>query len=483
MPSLKPQPGPQTLFASSSADLAFFASMPGSGKSYSLILEALRWHARSNYTGVLMRSEYKDLMRGPTSLWGHTSRLGRQMGGAPRQSPHPSVQFRTADKGESSVLLLHGNTDKTSFDGLEIAFLGLDEADHFDKDLVDYISTSRMRTMCGIRPYVRGSVMPSPDSWVHLLAAPWLDSEGYAKDEESGKVRWFFYNERGLPQIYDTLEDAQDAAAVVDSAIRPRSLAFIFAKTTDNRELMRADPGYLDRLSNLSSYERKRLLHACWNARPDSAGFFDRTWMQTRERPPLPKECVMSARGWDFAASKPTDEEPNPDWTRGVRLDVLQTKHVVISDVVSRRDRPEPVNELLRATVKADGPRVTQSFAIDPGAAGIRDEASIRAMLGKVPGCGPLIFVRAINKQTQARPWSAYMQAGKQGTGPGMSYCLAAWTGEYLSEIEKFPSPDKKVKDDQVDATSHAFRDLEVHLTGAGISSATAALLRASHQG
>lgn len=477
---LRPQPGPQTKFAACPADVALFASMPGSGKSYSLILEALRWHDKANYTGVLMRAEYKDLMRGPTSLWGHTSRLGRQMGGAPRQSPHPSVQFQTKDGGQSSVLLLHGNTDKTTFDGLEIGFLGLDEMDHFDKDLVNYIMSSRMRTMSGIRPYVRGSVMPSPDSWIHLLAKPWLDSEGYAKDEDSGKVRWYFEDDRGLPQIYDTLEDAKDAAAVVDEAIRPRSLSFIFAKTTDNVALMKADPGYLDRLSNLSAYERKRLLHACWNARPETAGFFDRTWMQPRERPPLPKEIVLSARGWDFAASKPTAEEPNPDWTRGVRLDVLRDKHVVISDMVSRRDRPEPVNELLRATVQADGPRVTQSFAIDPGAAGLRDEASIRAMLSKVPGCGPLVFVRAVNKQTQARPWSSYMQAGKNGTGPGMSYCVAAWTGEYLAEIEKFPSPDKKVKDDCVDATSHAFRDLETHLVGTGISSATMALLAVS---
>lgn len=472
---MKPQPGPQTLFASSPADLAIFASMPGSGKSYSLILEALRWVHLNNYTAAVLRANANELMKGATSLWAHTSRLGKEMGGRPRQSPTPTVEFRG---GEAQVMLLHGNTPKKVFDGTELAVSCWDELDHFDRELFEYVTTSRARSTSGVRPYARASVMPSPDSWVHALAKPWLDSEGYAKDQESGKVRWYFNDDRGLPQIFDTEQDAREAAAVVDAAIRPSSLSFIFARTTDNAELMRKNPGYLDMLSRLPAYERKRLLHACWNARPDSAGFFDRTWMAQRDRAPVPKEIMLSARGWDFAASKPTETEPNPDWTRGVRLDVLSSKQVVISDMVSRRDLPEPVNALLRATVKADGPRVTQSFAIDPGAAGLRDEANIRAMLSQVPGCGPLSFVRAINKQTQARPWSAYMQAGKEGTGPGFAYVHAAWTPELLAEIEKFPSPDKKVKDDIVDAISHAFRDLEKHLTGVGVSDATRALLR-----
>lgn len=477
---MRPQIGPQQKLASCTADLALFSSMPGAGKSFSLCMEALRWAHLSNYTSAIFRRDFNALMRGPTSIYGTLSHLGARMGGAPRQSPHPSVQFRTPDGGTSAVLCLHGNTNKSTYDGIELAVACFDEADQIELELFQYIMSSRMRTTCGIRPYVRCSVMPSPDTWVHDLARPWLDSEGYARDEESGKVRWFFHNDRGLPQIYDTQTDARDAASAVDASIRPRSLAFVFAKTSDNQALMRADPGYLDRLSNLPPYERKRLLHACWNARPDSAGFFDRTWMTMRERAPVPKEIVRSARGWDLAVSKPTDAEPNPDWTRGVRLDVLRDKRVVISDMVSRRDRPEPVNELICATARADGPRVTQSFATEPGAGGPRDEAHIRAMLQKVPGCGPVVFERCVNKQTQAKPWSSYMHQGSTGTGPGMSYVHAAWSNELLAELEKFPATDKKVKDDAVDAISHAFRDLNQHLTGVGISNATNALLQAS---
>jgi predicted phage terminase large subunit-like protein len=449
---VRPLPGPQTLFARSAADVCFFASQPGAGKSMALCMEALRWAHKPNYTGVLMRSSFKDLVRGPTSLFGTLSHLGRQMGGKPRQAPHPSVEF----KSPSSILCLHGGSDKESFDGLEIAMLGLDEAAHFDLPLVQYIMGSRMRTTCGIRPYVRGSVMPTTDNWIHDLVKPWLDGK-YAKPEESGKVRWFFWDNRNLPQIFDTLEDAKDAAHVVDPAIIPRSLAFVFAKTADNSVLMKADPEYVQRLAMLPVHERERLLHGSWEARPDSAGMFDRACWKVRDHAPNFKEIKESVRGWDLAATKPSDTSPDPDWTRGIKLDVLLDGSVCVSDVVSLRDRPGPVDDLIRATARQDGPRVVQAFCRDPGGAGVRDEQHIRDLLAKTSGTGPIKVQPSANKESLAKVWSAHLSAGN------MWYARAAWNGPYLSELDAFPS---KAHDDQVDATSYAFRELSGIGTG-----------------
>ena len=447
---LKPLPGPQTQLTACSADMAFFASQPGAGKSHVIIMESLRNVHRPQYTGVLMRSAYKDLVRGPTSLFGQLAHMGRQLGGRPRQSPHPGVEFSTP----ASVLCLHGASDKSSFDGLEIAYLGLDEAAHFDLPLVQYIVGSRMRTTCGIRPYMRGSVMPTADTWVHELARPWLDSEGYAKFEESGKIRYFFWDSRNLPQIFDTPEDAQDAAAVVDAAIKPRSLAFIFAKTQDNSVLMKADPGYIERLAMLPPHERARLLHGNWNARPESFGLFDRLKWRILDAPPTPKQIKQSVRGWDLAASKPSNTYPDPDWTRGIRLDVLLDDTIVVSDVVSMRDLPGPVDDLLRVTARQDGPRVIQAFARDPGSAGVRDEQHIRDVLSRVTGCGPLRVQPAANKVALAKVWSALLSEGR------MAYVRAAWNGPFLAELDKFPSSKKEDHDDQVDAVSYAVREL-----------------------
>lgn len=458
---LKPQAGPQTEFARCSADMAFFASMPGAGKSWALCLEALRWVHLPQYTGVLMRAEHRELVRGPTSLFGNLRSMGGRIGLKDRQAPHPEVYA----PGAGSVLCLHGNTALTTFDGLEIALLGLDEAAHFELDLVRYLSASRLRSTSGVRPYVRGSVMPTADTWVHELAKPWLDSKGYAIPEQSARVRWFYYNERDLPVFFDTREDAVEAARAVDASLKPQSLAFIFAKTQDNHALMRADPEYVERLSRLPAHERDRLLYGCWEARPSTSGLFDRAKWRVLDEPIRAKDIKQSVRGWDIAATLPSDENPNPDWTRGVRLDTTADDMVCVSDVVSRRDRPGPVNDLIRATARADGPLVTQSFCRDPGAAGVRDEEQIRQILADVPGCGPIEVQPSANKVALASVWSAWLSAGR------MALLRAAWNGPYLAELDKFPSTSSKDHDDQVDATSYAFRELILDLPESGAAS------------
>jgi predicted phage terminase large subunit-like protein len=57
-------------------------------------------------------------------------------------------------------------------------------------------------------------------------------------------------------------------------------------------------------------------------------------------------------------------------------------------------------------------------------------------------------------KEVRARPFSAQVEAGnvKLVRGP--------WNKAFLDELEQFPDPDDKAKDDQVDASSGAFNAL-----------------------
>ena len=78
----------------------------------------------------------------------------------------------------------------------------------------------------------------------------------------------------------------------------------------------------------------------------------------------------------------------DPDWTRGVRLDLLRDGRLVISAVVSLRDRPGQVNVLMSQTAELDGPHVTQAMWINPGDSGEYERESLEGYLRKVPGCG-----------------------------------------------------------------------------------------------
>jgi phage terminase large subunit-like protein len=156
----------------------------------------------------------------------------------------------------------------------------------------------------------------------------------------------------------------------------------------------------------------------------------------------------------------------DPDWTRGVRLDVLRDGRVVISDVVSLRDRPGQVNKLMDSTVRLDGPKVTQAMWINPGDSGQFERDALDAQLRKVPGCGPLVFLKqTLNKEGYARPCAAFFDPELRGVQLG-AIVRASWNGECLAEAELFPLNKHPVTgedlhDDFVDALSRAFVEVD----------------------
>ena len=55
---LSPQPGPQTDFSSSSADIVIFGGAAGGGKTYALLLEFLRYKNVQGFNAVIFRKNY-----------------------------------------------------------------------------------------------------------------------------------------------------------------------------------------------------------------------------------------------------------------------------------------------------------------------------------------------------------------------------------------------------------------------------------------
>ena len=121
--------------------------------------------------------------------------------------------------------------------------LCFDELTHFSAKQFWYM-LSRNRTMCGIKPYVRATCNPDPDSWVAEFISWWIDQEtGYPIPERSGVIRY-------MVRVGDAIHWADSPAELAhhtmldDSGaevpIPPKSVTFISAKLTDNKALMRA---------------------------------------------------------------------------------------------------------------------------------------------------------------------------------------------------------------------------------------------------
>ena len=468
-----PQGGPgspQWKFLTTQADFALFVGQPGSGKSAALTLDLMRGVGLPLFRGGAFRRKAKQLMQAG-GLWDMANRWFPHAGAELVAGEQKLARFPSG--AHITYHHLNQESDKEGFDGASFDALAFDELPHFSETQFWYLAGSRNRGVSGYRPTVRASTMAAPDTWVHRFVKPWLDADGGWPDwSQSGKLRWFVRNPfDDQLQWFDDERTARGYARMLTDEdptleIAPKSTTCIFARTSDNQILLDSAKDYRSSLSLLTKYERERLA-GNWNARPPSAGMFNRAFFKVLDERPRDEEIRMSVRGWDRAATPQSpDGNADPDWTRGVRLDLLRNGLIVISDVVSLRDRPGQVNLLMSRTAELDGPRVIQAMWINPGDSGLYEQESLEKYLrSAAPSCGQLVWEREIlNKQSYAKPAAAFFDPEIAGAMLG-AVVRAPWNGECFAEAEMFPLKKHPVTgddlhDDFVDALSRAFMEI-----------------------
>jgi phage terminase large subunit-like protein len=288
-----PQPGPQEAFLASEADIAIYGGAAGSGKSWALLLEPIR-HANNGTFGCVCFRRTTPQIRNEGGLWDESMKLYTKAHAVP--TAH-TLQWKWPSG--ASLTFAHLEYDKTVYDwqGSQIPLLMFDELTHFSQSQFWYM-LSRNRSMCGVRPYVRATCNPDPDSFVARLIEWWIDQEtGYAIPERSGKIRWFV-------RVNDTLHWSGSQSQLKrdwPDAGEPKSLTFIAASIHDNQALMVADPGYLANLNALRTTERERLLKGNWRIRDERTVIFKPSWWRRwSSAQPLPK-ILHSFASWDTA--------------------------------------------------------------------------------------------------------------------------------------------------------------------------------------
>lgn len=469
---------PQHLFLTTRADFALFVGQPGSGKSAALTLDLLRGVQLPLFRAAAFRRQQKQLKQGG-GLWDLATRWFPHAGGNLVEGNELRARFPSG----ASIGYHHLNheKDKESFDGASFDALSFDELPHFTQTQFWYMAGSRNRGVSGYLPTVRATAMAAPDTWVHELVKPWLDKEGrFANWAMSGVLRWFvrnpfddkinFFESRADAEAFLALLRLESPADDLIHDVTPKSMTVVHARTKDNQILLNSAKDYRSGLALMTKYERDRL-SGDWHARPPSAGMFDRSFFKVLEEPPSEDQIIFSVRGWDRAASVVSDANTDPDYTRGVRLDLLRTGQLVISNVVSLRDRPGQVDQLMKMTAALDGPKCTQAMWINPGDSGLFEQEKLELMLREVRGCGPLAFEREIkNKESYARPLAAFFDPEVRGVALG-AIVRASWNGECLAEAEMFPLKKHPVTgddlhDDFVDAMSRAYIEIVNRKTG-----------------
>ena len=469
--SWAPQAGPQTLFERCSADVAIFGGAAGGGKSFALLLDAVK-HATNprvaGYRAILFRRTSPELVGGG-GLWDESQEMYRAAGGRPRGFPSLDWTFeagsgRIEDRHRIEFRHLEKEADKYGHQGRQYAFIGFDEVTHFSESQFWYLF-SRLRSTCGIKPRLRATCNPDPGSFVAKLVAWWIGEDGYPIPERSGVVRWMVRDEKGGELLW---YDSREAAIAEHGAdVLPISFTFIASRLRDNAALTSRDPGYRAKLRLLPPEERERLLGdeekgGSWLDFGKSGGFFAKALFRLVDEPP--SRIVRTVRFWDKASSVPTPKTPNPDWTRGIRVSLCEHGEFYADDLVSAQLGPSDVLRLMRQTAEADGAEAVIGLWQDTGQAGAVDVDTTRAVLGgfevevieswssdKIGE--PNIAARSSRaKRSFARSWAPRVEEGR------VYVKRAPWTSTVLAEADQFPHGRH---DDCVDAWSGAMRILQ----------------------
>lgn len=441
---IRPQPGPQTQFLSSPADIAIYGGAAGGGKSWALLMEPLRHVHNPDFGAVFFRRTTVQV-RNEGGLWDESEKLYPLLQARPRAAPDLDWTFPSG----ASVSFGHLEHEKTvqNWQGSQIPLICFDELTHFSAKQFWYM-LSRNRSMCGVRPYVRATCNPDADSWVAEFISWWIDQEtGLAIPERAGVVRWMvrigdviIWAER--PEELAGHEAPNEHGELVP--IPPKSVTFIPAKLSDNPALMAADPSYIANLMALPTVDRERLLGGNWKIRPAAGLLFQRGWCEVVDvAPPI----VKAVRGWDLAAT-PKTEDNDPDWSTGTKIGQLRDGRFIVLD--HRRDRlgPAGVETLLKNTASEDGKLVEISLPKDPGAAG---KSYVTTLTGKLIGYNVRSSPETGDKVTRFNPFSAQAEAGN------VLVLRGPWNSDWFNELEGFP---EGLHDDDADSTSRAFNAL-----------------------
>lgn len=430
---IRPQPA-QATFLSSPADIAIFGGSVFAGKTFSLLLEPLRHIGVERFTFALFRRVTPEI-RNPGGLWDEASGLYPNVGGRPNQQ---SLEWDFPSGAKGKFAGLQYESDVESWKGSQICLLLFDQLEMFTARQFWYLY-GRNRSVCGVRPYIRATCNPDPDSFLASLLSWWIGEDGYAIPERSGVVRWFIRQHDDL-----VWADSREELLARYPLKRPKSLTYVLGRLQDNVIGNALDPDYLGTVEAMPLVDQERLLGGDrggnWKIRPAAGLVFNRGWCEVVDAAPAD---AVRARGWDSASTP-----GKGDGTASVRL-ARAGKLYYVEDATWDQLAANDRLRLQRSLAETDGKRCAIRFEQEPGSAG---KEAVANWIANVAGYTAHSKTATGDKLVRFNPFAAQAQAGN------VKVVRGDWNERWLRHLHAFPT--KGVPDDLVDATSCAFDEL-----------------------
>jgi predicted phage terminase large subunit-like protein len=446
---LAPASRKQEIFLNSDATITLAGGAAGSGKTYTSLLIALKFMQHPRATGVIFRRTSK-MMTSPGSIWHEAVHMYTSIYKTGLKIRHREMEIVFPNGALLKFSHMQHESNMYDHKGGQYSLVIFDEATDFTEEMVNYLMTRMRNAHVDYKPQMFLMTNPDYDSFLRLWIQDfYLDPVTGIPNEELAGVKRYFAKQGNTMVWYNSLEEAE-AVHGKGPASGISSFTFIPATCKDNPPLLKAQPDYISRLMSASRVEVDRLLHGSWFARPEASGYWKREWIQLVDYPNV--RTRHRVRAWDLAFSKPSEQYPNPDWTRGVLMSKDKLNIYTVEHLASMRDRVHEVEKLIFDTAVQDGTDTIIVIPLDPAAAAGAYAKDLQRRLAE-KGFTCRLAKPVTSKVTRFAPFSSVTQAGY------VHVVKADWNKDFFDELEIFDG-DKKKKDDIADACSDCFLQL-----------------------
>lgn len=446
----QPQPGPQTAFMQSNADIAIIGGGAGGGKTVALNFEGMRWGLKYDEINcILFRRNANKLTIGG-GLWKESFGIYSHALATPNLALKEwSFKSKHAGKPRSVTKFagMQYEKDMYEFDGGMFDVVCFDEVQHFTEAQFWYLN-GRLRSRTGlIHPYLRASCNPSA-GWLATFLGWWIGDDGFAIQERSGILRYLVVDDNDNKSWFGTEKEANNF--IHDTNLKdalPISVTFVPAKLSDNAILEKNDPKYRARLAALPAAERRRLLEANWRILPQGRIFNIEDFQHFSQEPAHFDYVLITV---DTAQETKTcnDYTVIQTWAR------IETRIYLISQIRGRFDYTMQKRLIISACV-----------LYKPNYLAIERKTNGSALLQEIPKeCSvPILPIeRSKDKFTRGYQAEPYVQSGYVFINPTADYYM-----DFVSEFSNFSPEQKSTQhDDQVDACMDAIELLLIKKIG-----------------
>jgi predicted phage terminase large subunit-like protein len=410
-------------------------------------------------TGVIFRRNSK-MITAPGSIWQEAVAMYTNIYGDSLRVKHRDMEIIFPHGAVLKFSHLQYASNIYDWKGSQLSFCAFDEASEFTEEMITYLISRMRNAHVDYKPQLFLTTNPDYNCFLRLWIQDfYLDDIGIPKEETSGVKRYFF--RQGNTMLwYNSLEQAEQVHGRGDES-GIMSFTFIPATCRDNPPLLKAQPSYISNLMSLPRVEMERLLLGSWFARVEASQMWKREWIELVDFPCA--RPVKRVRSWDLAFTKPSEQNRDPDWTRGVLMSKDKTNVYTIEDVASLRDRVHNVEQLIFQTAIRDGTDTIITIPKDPNAAAGAYARDLQRKLSEM-GFTVRLVAPVKSKLTRFAPFASVTQAGF------VQVVKADWNKDFFEELEQFDGEKSKKKDDQCDCCSDCFFTLNQGLQLGGLS-------------